>query len=304
MKQTSQQREMRKMKTCLLYNCPVIKTAKKVHANWLIILLLSAISFASFFVTGEAYAQVPLHYVEAARIMEVSEQYNAIIYLDNIYDLGSYDYKVTFHSKLLECKGVSEGGLTKNKGWTFNVTGCAADSGSIHITGNGPGVSGSGSMAIIQFKCLAIGSSVIEIEECYFLDSEGHGIAHNHDRAAIEHFKSPLPCFIATAAYGSYLDPHVQILREFRDQYLLTNPVGERLVSLYYEYSPPAADFINEHPALKPLVRVGLLPAVAMSTVATNTASADKMAILGSLALISVTLAVCLTRWSRRAAWW
>ena len=30
-------------------------------------------------------------------------------------------------------------------------------------------------------------------------------------------------CFLATAAYGSYLDPHVEALRYFRDHYLVTN---------------------------------------------------------------------------------
>jgi len=105
-------------------------------------------------------------------------------------------------------------------------------------------------------------------------------------------------CFIATAAYGSYLDSHVETLQEFRDQYLVTNPVGSSLVSLYYKVSPPVAEFIDEHPALKPIVRVGLLPAVAMSTVAVNTTSAEKLAIVGGLALVSLVLVT----WFRRRA--
>jgi len=108
--------------------------------------------------------------------------------------------------------------------------------------------------------------------------------------------KTPSECFIATAAYGSYLDSHVEVLRDFRDQYLVTNPVGSALVSVYYDISPPVAEFIDEHPALKPVVRVGLLPVVAMSTVAVSTTSAEKVAIVGSLALVSVALAMWLSR--------
>ncbi|TET13462.1 MAG: hypothetical protein E3J81_08660 [Dehalococcoidia bacterium] len=104
------------------------------------------------------------------------------------------------------------------------------------------------------------------------------------------------PCFIATAAYGSYLDGHVETLRNFRDQYLVPNPVGSAIVSTYYRLSPPIAEFIDDHPVLKPMVRAGLLPAVAMSTVAVNTTSAEKVAIVGSLVLVSVALAMWLSR--------
>ena len=105
-------------------------------------------------------------------------------------------------------------------------------------------------------------------------------------------------CFIATAAYGSYLDSHVETLRDFRDSYMVTNPVGSALVSAYYKVSPPVAEFIDDHPALKPIARVGLLPAVAMSTVAINTTSAQKMAIVGSLLLVSALAVI----WMRRRA--
>jgi len=88
----------------------------------------------------------------------------------------------------------------------------------------------------------------------------------------------------------------VETLQDFRDQYLVTNPVGQALVSAYYKLSPPVAEFIDDHPALKPMVRAGLLPAVALSTVAVSTTSAEKTAIVGSLALVSVALAVWLRR--------
>lgn len=69
-------------------------------------------------------------------------------------------------------------------------------------------------------------------------------------------------CFIATAAYGSYLDPHVMVLRHFRDDVLLKSAAGTSFVKFYYSYSPPVADFIREHDSLRALVRIVLIPLI------------------------------------------
>lgn len=69
-------------------------------------------------------------------------------------------------------------------------------------------------------------------------------------------------CFIATAAYGSYFMPKVKVLRNFRDDYLLTNSVGQYFVEQYYQYSPPIADYISEREWLKTGVRGALTPLV------------------------------------------
>lgn len=103
-------------------------------------------------------------------------------------------------------------------------------------------------------------------------------------------------CCAATAAYGTPMAKEIAILREFRDEYLLTNPVGKTLVDFYYRVSPPIAGLITEHPSLKPIVRAGLAPALAMSTLAVNTTPAEKAAIVGLLVLISVALAIWATR--------
>ncbi len=72
-------------------------------------------------------------------------------------------------------------------------------------------------------------------------------------------------CFIATAAYDSPLHPHVGILRDFRDIYLLPSRFGRALVNLYYKYSPSVAGLIAKNKALQVMVRINLLPFVALS---------------------------------------
>jgi hypothetical protein len=121
-------------------------------------------------------------------------------------------------------------------------------------------------------------------------------ITMNDDYSITAIFKFGKGCFIATAAYGTPMAGEIQILRDFRDEYLVTNPVGKVLVDIYYRVSPPIAGFITEHPSLRPIVRAGLAPAVAMSTVAVNTTPAEKAAMVGLLVLLSVALAIWATK--------
>lgn len=69
-------------------------------------------------------------------------------------------------------------------------------------------------------------------------------------------------CFIATAAYGSYLAPEVRLLREFRDAYLMTNGPGRAFVSFYYRWSPPIAAMIERNELLRAGTRFLLTPLV------------------------------------------
>jgi hypothetical protein len=72
-------------------------------------------------------------------------------------------------------------------------------------------------------------------------------------------------CFIATAAFGSALEPRVVTLREFRDVYLVPSRSGRAFVELYYTLSPPMADVIAADEGLKTGVRAALAPVVAAS---------------------------------------
>ncbi|MCI5140010.1 MAG: hypothetical protein D3922_16740, partial [Candidatus Electrothrix sp. AR1] len=75
-------------------------------------------------------------------------------------------------------------------------------------------------------------------------------------------FQTADSCFVATAAYGSLFHPAVQLLRDFRDRFMLDNPVSRSLVHLYYRYSPPIADVISSNTILRPLTRTLLMPIV------------------------------------------
>jgi hypothetical protein len=72
----------------------------------------------------------------------------------------------------------------------------------------------------------------------------------------------PSGCFIATAAWGSALDPHVGSLRRFRDRFLLTHAPGRSFVALYHRFSPPLADYIAARPAARRVARAMLWPLV------------------------------------------
>jgi len=90
-------------------------------------------------------------------------------------------------------------------------------------------------------------------------------------------------CFIATAAYGSYIEKHVMVLREFRDHFLLTNSVGKAFVYLYYTYSPPVAQFIASHDTVRFMVRWSLLPVVGVSWMSLNIGLSVTLALIGLL---------------------
>jgi hypothetical protein len=72
-------------------------------------------------------------------------------------------------------------------------------------------------------------------------------------------------CFIATAAFGSPMEPRVKVLSEFRDNILLISWSGKIFVNYYYKYSPPVADYIAKNDTLNTLARGCLMPLIWIS---------------------------------------
>jgi len=69
-------------------------------------------------------------------------------------------------------------------------------------------------------------------------------------------------CFVASAAYGDSGHPMVQVLRDFRDRYLLSFDAGRWLVKKYYAYGPTAAKIIENRPFAMWIARCLLAPFV------------------------------------------
>ena len=84
-------------------------------------------------------------------------------------------------------------------------------------------------------------------------------------------------CLIATASYGSELAPQVQMLREVRDNILLSTYSGALFMdafnSVYYSFSPQIAQLENENPVFREAVRAFITPMI--STLSVMTLASD-----------------------------
>ena len=103
-------------------------------------------------------------------------------------------------------------------------------------------------------------------------------------------------CLIKNA-YGSPMNTHVKVLREFRNRFLLTTPIGSTFVDFYSTYSPYAADFLAKHPYVRAMVRLSLLPSVGISWCAIHFGLAPTLAsVFMILALLGTALLIFLRK--------
>jgi hypothetical protein len=106
----------------------------------------------------------------------------------------------------------------------------------------------------------------LNLEDCRDYDPTIHpGAAEIKDDGVDSNCNGHDDCFIATAAFGSPMEPRIDVLRSFRDQVLMKSPRGRALVDFYYAHSPPLAQYLGRHPLLRALVRLLLMPVVGWS---------------------------------------
>jgi len=84
------------------------------------------------------------------------------------------------------------------------------------------------------------------------------------------HYTQLSGCFIATAAYGSPLEPQVQALRTARDALRPRSVVAATATDLYYRSSPAAAALLGGSDVAKAVVRTLLGPVIELARAATE----------------------------------
>ncbi len=88
-------------------------------------------------------------------------------------------------------------------------------------------------------------------------------------------------CLIATATYGSEMAPQVQLLREIRDNQLMSTDSGVSFLtgfnSLYYSFSPYIADMERESPVFKEMVKIGITPLLSTLSVMSHAESESEV---------------------------
>jgi len=102
-------------------------------------------------------------------------------------------------------------------------------------------------------------------------------------------------CLIATATFGSELAPQVQMLREIRDNSVLSTSSGTIFMTtfnqIYYSFSPTIADWERENPFFKQAVKAFITPMISTLSILTLAEEGSEYQILGlGISIIALNL--------------
>lgn len=92
-------------------------------------------------------------------------------------------------------------------------------------------------------------------------------------------------CLIATATYGSEMAPQVQLLREIRDNKVMSTESGVSFMTgfnqFYYSFSPIVADLERENPVFKEAVKIAITPMLSTLSIMTLAEDGSEVEVLG-----------------------
>lgn len=106
-------------------------------------------------------------------------------------------------------------------------------------------------------------------------------------------------CFIATAAYGSSLEPKINTFRHFRNEFLIYNRLGRKFVYGYYHYGPYAARWIADRDWARTVARAGLWPLWAFANLSLKIGLERAVVVTLMLLIGLAALIAALTSWIR-----
>ncbi|MBV9500208.1 MAG: PEP-CTERM sorting domain-containing protein [Acidobacteriaceae bacterium] len=122
----------------------------------------------------------------ASQTVSVGQTFTLDINVDQIPDLFDYEFSLSFNPAVLAAQSVTEGALFANTGDSFFSPGSINNTaGTIPTTadtleGKVPGVSGPGTLAMVQFTAIAAGTTSIDFSPPHDLilqDSKGNTLA-------------------------------------------------------------------------------------------------------------------------------
>lgn len=92
-------------------------------------------------------------------------------------------------------------------------------------------------------------------------------------------------CLIATATFGSEMAPQVQLLREIRDNKVMSTESGVSFMTgfnqFYYSFSPIVADLERENPVFKEAVKIAITPMLSTLSIMTLAEDGSEVEVLG-----------------------
>jgi hypothetical protein len=103
-------------------------------------------------------------------------------------------------------------------------------------------------------------------------------------------------CLIATAAYGSEMAPQVQLLREIRDNVVMSTPSGTSFMNsfnqFYYSFSPIIADWERQNPIFKEATRLFITPMISTLSIMTMAEDSESHLLGLGISIIALNLGI------------
>ena len=125
----------------------------------------------------------------------VGETFDVLVEISSVSDLYAFQFDISFDPAILSAIDVTEGSFLPGGGFTFFIPGSIDNiGGSISFTADilltaVSGVSGSGTLADLQFQALTVGTSPVNLSNVILLDSNLSDIPYNTSNGSV----SPVP---------------------------------------------------------------------------------------------------------------